>query len=247
MFLFVSLLAAAPAATNGSGRVGGFSYRLAITNRTKAVKSAPPGYQRTWKEHIQVIVGTNARDKAFSLLMRQEASKSLGEFYANGDCSSFSRCESAGSVDVVEDVTAASPNLVSADIGTVFYMAGMAHPNSMGARTFVWSRRLNRLLRQSDVFAVAPNRALRRLALSKFDNRENMTNPDDPDGIRLHWDHASIGPDGITWSFEPYELGGYLSAGSATISWSALKPYLRRRLPFAIAEIRSAVPQASSR
>ena len=200
------------------------------------MKSAPPGYERSFKEHIEVVVGTNARDKAFSLLMRQEASKSLGEFYANGDCSSFSRCESAGSVDVV-----------SADIGTGFYMAGMAHPNYMGARTFVWSRRLNRLLRQADVFAVAPDRALRRLALSKFDNRENMTNPDDPDGIRLHWDHASIGPDGITWSFEPYELGGYLSAGSATISWSALKPYLRRRLPFAIAEIRSAVPQASSR
>ena len=73
-----------------------------------------------------------------------------------------------------------------------------------------------------------------------------MTNPDDPNGIPLDWNHARIGPHGITWSFEPYELGGYVSAGDATVSWSALKPYLRRQLPFAIDKIRSA-PQASSK
>ena len=58
------------------------------------------------------------------------------------------------------------------------------------------------------------------------------------DGIPLSWDHASIGPAGITWSFGPYELGGYVSAGDATVSWADLKRYLRRDLPFAIRSIR---------
>ena len=196
-----------------------------------------------------MIVGTSVRDAAFSRLMRREAAKSLREYYGGEvapDCTAFDRCETAGRVQVVEDVTSASPDVISANIGTGFYNAGMAHPNSLGARSFIWSRRLNRLLNQSDVFAIPPDNALRRLAQSNFDNREDMQNPDDPKGIPLEWDHASLGPEGITWSFEPYELGGYLSAGSATISWSALKPYLRRKLPFVIRETRSTLPPAPS-
>jgi len=250
------LLAATPASARADARsnVGGFPYRVAVTHRTKAVKSAPAGYERSWKERVEVIVGTNFRDAAFSRLMRREALESLRQYYGDdpgSDCSSFERCEIAGSLEVMEDVTSASPDVIAANIGTGFYNAGMPHPNSMGARSFIWSRRLNRLLRQSDVFAIPPDNTLRRLAQSNFDNREGLLNPDDPKGIPLDWNHASIGPDGITWSFEPYELGGYLSAGAATISWSALKPYLRSKLPFVIREIRSTrrpvASQASSK
>ena len=81
---------------------------------------------------------------------------------------------------------------------------------------------------------------MRRLALTRFDNPDGLQNPDNPDGIPLRWDRASIGPDGITWFFDPYELGGYVSAGSATIGWPALRPYLRPELPFAIGEVRKA-------
>jgi hypothetical protein len=165
--------------------------------------------------------------------MRREALRSQRDYYGDDqgeDCSSFETCEHAGSVEVSEDVTSASADIVSVNVGTSFYVA---------VRSFIWSRRLHRLLTQTDLFAVPPDRALRRLAQSNFDNRDNLQNPDDPNGIPLDWDHASIGPDGITWSFEPYELGGYLSAGEATVSWSALRPYLRRKLPFAIAAIRS--------
>jgi hypothetical protein len=115
----------------------------------------------------------------------------------------------------------------------------MPHGISEDARNYIWSRPLQRLLKQSDVFARPPDRALRRIAQQRFDNREGMTNPDAADGIPLDWDHvSSIGPVGITWSFRPYELGGYPSAGAATVSWAALKPYLRHSLPFTISTLK---------
>ena len=121
----------------------------------------------------------------------------------------------------------------------------MPHPHSAGTNSYIWSRRLHRLLRQTDIFAVKPDRRLRRLAQSRFDNREQMTK-DDPDGIPLDWRSASIGPNGIIWLYDSYELGGYLSAGTATISWSELRPYLRRKLPFSIKSVRLA-PRRSER
>jgi hypothetical protein len=225
-------------------RVGGFSYRTVISERTKSVKSAPAGYGPTWKEHVEEIVAADRKDADFSRLMRGEALRSKRGFdYEGSACKSFDTCQAAGSLDIREELLSASPDLVSVRISIGFYEAGMAHPDSAGVRSYVWSRRLHRLLRESDVFAVRPDRALRRLAQSNFDNRDAMTNPDATDGIPLEWRRATIGPDGITWFFDSYELGGYPSAGTATIKWSALKPYLRRNLPFAIDAIRSAPGQ----
>ena len=221
--------------------VGGFSYKTVSSDRTKRVKTAPPGYARTWKEQVAVIVPTQARDARFARFMREEALRLQRSYYRDaesGACPSFKACEIAGFVEFSEDVIAASPDLVSVSVGTVFYQAGMAHPNAQSVRNYLWSRRMGRLLKQSDVFAVPPDRKLRRLAQAKFDNQEGLQNPEGRDGIPLPWDHVSIGPAGITWSFGPYELGGYLSAGDATVSWADLKPYLRRNPPFAIKSIR---------
>lgn len=224
--------------------VGGFSYKTAtLYDRTKPVTSAPSGYAPTWKEHVEAILATSPKDADFSRFMRQQA-KQLQQDYYRGEYgdgrNSFETYDTAGSMEVSERVIAASPDIVSVETGTSFYQAGAAHPNSDGGRSFIWSRRLRRPLTQHDVFAVPPDRALRRLALSLFSNREGLQNRDAPDGLPLAWDHASIGPDGITWSFGPYELGGYVSGGNTTIRWSALKPYLRRHLPFVTSAIRAA-------
>jgi hypothetical protein len=237
-FLLLSAAAASHPET-----VGGFAYRTIVSHRVKRVKSAPDGYAPTWKEHLETL--TSPRDAGFSQLMKREMSRSLREFYSDDDCTSFASCTTAGDVEIDEELIAASRDVVSVSIGTGFYRAGMAHPQYMSSRSLIWSRRLGRLMKQEDVFARAPDRALRRLAQKKFDNRENMTNPDDPDGIPLEWTHASIGPQGINWSYEPYELGGYLSAGNAMLSWAALKPYLRRSLPFTISAIK--LPRPNSR
>ncbi|HEX4739120.1 MAG TPA: hypothetical protein VH331_16330 [Allosphingosinicella sp.] len=230
--------------------VGGFSYKTStLFDRTKPVTSAPSGYAATWKEHVQIIAGTDARDAEFSRFMRLMGRK-LEEDYYRGDgaegLDSFETYGTAGSLDVSESLIAASPDIVSAIITASSYEAGMPHPQVQGWSSFVWSRRLHRPLTQNDVFAVAPNRALRRLALSRFDNPEGLQKPGDPDGIPLPWDHASIGRAGITWSFGPYELGGYVSGGSTTIPWSALRPYLRHHLPFVIGAIRAAPDRPGS-
>ena len=229
-----------PVAANAN--VGGFAYAIMACQRKKPVPSAPPGYEARWTETVETIEATNPQDAAFSRFMREEAARLSREYYQHFEeqASSFETYREAGSMDVTGDVLAASPDLVSVTIGTAFYIAGMSHPQIDDSRNLIWSRRLRRPLAQDDVFAKPPDRALRLAALAQFDNRENLQNPDDPDGIPLNWERASIGPDGITWSFDPYELGGYLSAGSATIGWPALKPYLRDDLPFAIGAIREA-------
>jgi hypothetical protein len=222
-----------------NAEAGGFSYQITtLCQRTKPAPSAPPGYAATWTETIEMIEAADPKDADFSRFMRDQAMRLRREYYQLfGEPTSFETNRQAGWMDVTADVIAASPDLVSVSIGTAYYEAGMAHPESKGER-LIWSRRLHRLLTQDDVLAIAPDRALRRVALARFDNRDNLQRPDDADGIPLTWDHASIGPDDITWSFDPYELGGYLSSGSTTVGWPVLKPYLRRDLPFAVGTIR---------
>jgi hypothetical protein len=220
--------------------VGSFSYdNVTLSERTKRVASAPVGYVPTWRERVEAIVAMDARDADLSRFLRAQAIRLQQEYYNDdGGPSSFETFSYAGWMEVSEEVTAASPEIVSVSLGTSFYLANMAHPNSENVSYVIWSRRLQRPLSQGDVFAVPPDHALRQLALSSFDNSEQLCCEPMMDGLPLEWDRASIGPDGITWSFGPYELGGYLSAGSATIGWSALKPYLRRDLPFRIEALR---------
>lgn len=227
--------------------VGGFSYHVVtLFDRSKPVKTAPEDHAALWKERVEAIVARSPRDADFTRFMRQQALRLQRAYYGeDGDeQTTFSSYEFAGSLEVGEAVVAASPDIVSVSTGAGYYQAGMAHPDQQGSRTAIWSRRLHRPLTQADVFARPPDRALRRLALAKFDNPEGLQNSHDPDGIPLSWGHASLWPDGITWTFGPYELGGYLAGGSATIGWRALKPYLRNHLPFAIGAIRKAPPEA---
>lgn len=225
-----------------NAEVGGFAYKIAtVCQQTKPVPSAPPGYAATWTETVETIEAADPTDADFSRFMREQAMRLRQDYYQGfGAQASFDTHREAGSIDVTADVTAASPDLVSVSIGTAYYEAPMSHPNSEGRRDLIWSRRLHRLLKQDDVLAVAPDRALRLIAQARFDNRANLQDPENPDGIPLAWDRASIGPKGITWWFDPYELGGYPSAGSATVEWPALEPYLRHDLPFAIAAIHEA-------
>lgn len=224
-----------------NAEVGGFSYEIMVCQRTKPVPSTPPGYAATWTETVEMIEAADQKDADFSRFMRDQAMQLRHDYYEHfEERESFETYSQAGSMDVTGDVLSASPDLVSVSVGTAFYIAGMAHPQSEGGRALNWSRRLHRPLTQGDVFATPPDRALRRVALAQFDNRDNLQNPDDPDGIPLTWERASIGSDGISWSFDSYELGGYLSGGSATVGWPVLKPYLRDDLPFVIGAIREA-------
>lgn len=47
-------------------------------------------------------------------------------------------------------------------------------------------------------------------------------------GLIVPNNNFSVGPDGVEWVFQPYEVGPYaLGIVSATLSWKQLKPYLR--------------------
>ncbi|WP_174286980.1 hypothetical protein [Sphingomonas bacterium] len=213
-----------------------------LSDRTKAVSSAPAGYRATWKEQVRAAISQDAADADFDRMMVAHAEQLAHDYYGGEDGTgkdTFETHDTAGSLDVYETVSAASPDIISAHAGAGYYEAGMAHPNNDASDFLIWSRRKHRLLVQNDVFAREPDAALRRKAFAAFDNKEGVDPNTAKNGLPLTWDHVGIGPDGMTWTFGPYELGGYLSGGNAMIGWADLKPYLRRDLPFVIATIRA--------
>jgi|GEM_PF-6647714 len=223
--------------------VGGFSFNVnVLSDRSKTIHGVPAGERAEWKEHIEAIVPSDPRDADLARLLLGQARAFARDYYAGdtGDASgSFEATDTAGSLDVFETLEAASSDLVSVHVGASYYEASMAHPNSDASLNIVWSRRLHRPLTQADVLSIAPDRALKLKALAAFDNQEGIDASQFTDGLPLDWKHATVGPAGISWTFGPYELGGYASGGSATVSWASLAPYLRRPLPFSIAKLRA--------
>lgn len=136
--------------------VGEFSYKtVTLFERTKRVSSAPLGYPATWQEHVETIVSTSPSDREFNAFVKRQAIE-LQRGYHQDDAASpvaFENYDVAGSLDVDATLIAASPEIISFTIGSGFYRAGMAHPNSDGDRAFTWSRKLNRVLIEQDVFA----------------------------------------------------------------------------------------------
>ncbi len=221
--------------------IGGFTYHdVTLSDRTRQVGEAP-NKDLTWKEHVKAVKAVSSKDVAFSRYMRKQAVRLQKEYYGGGavdERASFASYSDGGWLDVSQSVVAGSPDVVCVSMEASSYGTGAAHPNLESAQTVNWSRKLNRPLQQGDVFAVQPDRALRLLAAAKFSNRS--TDSGLADGLPLDWNSACIGPKGITWSYGPYSFGGYLSGGDTTISWTALKPYLRSRLPFVVSTIRAA-------
>jgi len=218
--------------------VGGFSYQTTpIFHRTKRVPSAPDGYKPFWKEEVDTITAKSPKDAAFSRYLRARIIALQRSYYAEGG-QSFRTHDWAGEIKVGATLIAASPDIVSVELGSDSYLAGTPHPNTDLDPNIIWSRRLQRPLKQSDVFAVAPDRTLRRLAVSRYSNRDALDQQKLKEGIPLNWSRATIGSKGITWSFGSYYLGGYGSGGKTTLSWSDLKPYLKRNLPFDKSTIR---------
>ncbi|MEY2926285.1 MAG: hypothetical protein RL367_762 [Pseudomonadota bacterium] len=232
----------APAFLIMAATVAGFSYNvLTLSDRTKHVQMSDS--HQTWKEHVTAIEAAHSRDATFSRYMRQQAIRLRNEHYGGGvldERKSFATSNDGGWLDISETVTAASPDIISVRIEADSYEAGAPHPVVESQASINWSRLMQRPLEQSDVFEVPPDLALQRIALAHFSNRDSVASDGKSSGLPLDWHSASIGPNGITWFFGPDELGGYLSGGEAEVSWSALTPYLRHKLPFAVAAIRAA-------
>ena len=96
----------------------------------------------------------------------------------------------------------------------------------------VFDRKSGAIVSEEDLFAdgwTAPVTELIRSAVTA-----SMQGDDDEllDLVEMEMvvpnNNFSVGPDGVQWIFQPYEVGPYaLGIVSATVSWKQLKPYLK--------------------
>ena len=96
----------------------------------------------------------------------------------------------------------------------------------------VFDRKSGEVVRESDLFAPGYQAALAPLLQAAI---QADMQPQDPELLSLVEMEAvapngnfSVGPDGIQWTFQPYEVGPFaLGIVTATVSWKDVKPYLK--------------------
>lgn len=131
-------------------------------------------------------------------------------------------------VNAVEiSVSAVSSQVISASLDASACWGG-AHCSDE-RRVILWSITLDRKLGPADLFSDLHNRALRRLVTNSYKAGGDHEGCDEPD---LSSTLPSLSREGLSFSFNPYELGAYTCGGGAGIRWSAVAPYLSRSLPF---------------
>jgi uncharacterized protein YecT (DUF1311 family) len=127
-------------------------------------------------------------------------------------------------------LVSASPDLIVADISQWWYSFGRPHGAGWTEST-AWSFRLGRALQPGDVYLPGWEQAIGQLIW-----RQMLA-----DGWRPEYGERQTASkdevmrftrQGICVEFSPYEVGGYAPPPPVAISWKALRPHLKARLPF---------------
>ncbi|WP_294234978.1 lysozyme inhibitor LprI family protein [uncultured Sphingomonas sp.] len=136
--------------------------------------------------------------------------------------------EQASQVDVGIKITAASSAIISASLGASGYYGG-PHPVSY-SRAMIWALPLGRALNDRDVLRNVHDPAVDRL-LSSFYNANYSGGPEGCDRPKAVGRVPTLTPKAVTYTYDPYELGGYPCGGGSEIPRSrierSLKPLVR--------------------
>jgi len=138
-------------------------------------------------------------------------------------------------VDARMELVSASPELIVVQMGVSTYWKSRAHPQWQ-REVRNWSLPLGRALKPDDFLdANKPwDRAL--TAVAQANLKSAVDPPDDALAGKIssidNIDHWRLTPAGLEIVFDPYELGGYLSAAKTSVPWSAIRPLMRPDAPF---------------
>jgi hypothetical protein len=105
------------------------------TDKTRLLRAA--GYAATWKESIEAVEGRYANDADFSRVMREQVNRLRRDYYQGDggeEHASFETIDYAGSLEVTQDLTAASPDILSVSMRALFYEARHVTPPTAWAR-----------------------------------------------------------------------------------------------------------------
>jgi hypothetical protein len=149
--------------------------------------------------------------------------------------------ESGTEIDVSFGITYAAQDVISLEIGMMYFEQGTAHPNFAGAGYIVLLRS-GRELQASDLFT--PTKSwktfLNGIVFRKLKAQAAKEDwPLEPrSAAELHADDLkrwTISKQGLKISFVQYEVSGYASGPhEVVVSWDELKPYLNAALPFVL-------------
>jgi len=144
-------------------------------------------------------------------------------------------------VSVSTTLVSASPDLIVSVVTGGHFVHHSPHALETQNDSGIWSLRLGRALTASDILDDRKHWQEKLLPVAQAHLKAAIAGQP-LDELSMDFADArrwQVKADGIHIVYTPYELGSYLSEAETVLSWSTLKPYLRRDLPFRPQDLQS--------
>lgn len=182
---------------------------------------------------LRIIRPIDSAAKSFNAAMRHEAKQSASVLIGSGGKDPFADPDLQGSSAAHQWLVASSDEIASVYVGADAFTGG-AHPYYRGTAT-IWSFRLNRFLRNEDVFRRANDPRLVDLVRARLrDGERKLPKECLTYMTSVPLNGFTIDRHGMTFWFD-----SRLCESSAALSWAELKPFLKTNMPFDPAKLRA--------
>lgn len=182
---------------------------------------------------VRIVRPIDAAARRFNAAMRQEAKLRASVLVGAGGKDPFAERDRQGTISANQWLVASSEDVASVYTGAGAYTGGN-HPYYRGT-TAHWSFRLNRFLRDDEVFRQVNDPKLVTLVRARLRNSEGKR----PEGCTAYLTSVplngfTIHREGMTFWFD-----SRLCESSAKLSWAELTPFRRANRPFDPAKLRT--------
>ncbi len=220
-------------------RLGGHTFLSTVTYRVHAYKVAGETLPSAAAQQILTLTQIDAPTDADLRWNVEARNRFDGAFSSAVGPNDGQVPPDTSDADISLRVTAAAPGLIVSEVSAATYSDGMAH-SEQSNETFTWLLGAGKDLKLADLFDPSKPWATA-LATVAQSHLKSLTSPPETqfDTIKTIDGMGSwrLMPEGLRIDYDPYVLGGYLSAATTTLSWAELKPWLRKDLPFDPAQI----------
>ncbi len=182
---------------------------------------------------LRIVRPIDAVARSFNAAMRHEAKLRASVLVGSGGKNPFAEPDLQGSITASQWLVASSGEIASVYTGADAYTGG-AHPFYRGT-TSSWSFRLNRFLRNDEIFQRVDDPRLVNLVRVRMRDSEGKSLK----GCAAYLTSVSLNGFTIHREGLPFWFDSRLCESSAKLSWAELKPFLKANIPFDAAKLRT--------
>ena len=182
---------------------------------------------------IRIVNPIDGAARRFNVAMRHEANLRASILVGSGGKAPFANPDLQGSITASQWLVASSDEIASVFTGADAFTGG-AHPYYRGT-TGTWSFRLNRFLRNDEVFRRTDDARLLELVRGRLRDGEGKS----PKGCSAYLTSVPLNGFTIQRGGMTFWFDSRLCESSATLNWAELKPFLTANLPFDPSKLRN--------